>query len=41
MPMCLLGSATCLRVEQEGDRRRALSGRRLEIWSKQKNVWMS
>lgn len=42
MLMCLLvGSAMCLRVAQEGDRRRALLGRRLEIWSKQKNVWMS
>lgn len=42
MLKCLLeGSATCLRVEQEGDRKRALLGRRLEICSKQKNVWMS
>lgn len=42
MLVCLLvGSEMYLRVEQEGVRRQAPSGRSLETWSEQRNVWMS
>lgn len=37
----LVGLEMYLRVEQEGDRRQASSGRSLETWSEQRNVWMN
>lgn len=37
----LVGWEMYLRVEQEGDRRQAPSGRSLETWSERRNVWMN